>query len=305
METKESIFSKVKSENLKLDPDTYVYRYLPLEAFIDMVVTQKNTLTSLAMQTDQFEGGVYSLNVEFAHKDLMAPFEGSKKNIYIQCWTTIENSEGMWKAYSNGTTTRTVKIKCKAGNLFDSLLNTNEVYYPNCYMLPLRYKKQNAINSILVKSAEKLSSMTWRELAEQMTLKRDDFNYEHEVRLLYIDIFSLMRKPILSEFDGKTMKCPFDIGEIEEVMLDPWSKPYYFDSIKVALKNIGFDENKIVRCSYFDAKPTISIDSTRDDFLRKWEKIVLKQINDDKTLSPQKKTAYCEIIHKQFQNMIQ
>ena len=273
--------------NYSLNPMTILYRYMPLEAFIDMLHTGKNTLTSAILQEDKFEGGIfakrYSMDKDCAEtlrsngeKDIIKVNDNdyywvinleSWKNVYMQCWTRKENCEGMWKSYSHDGKTRTVKIKCKALDLIYSLrASAGENNISRCYIEEVKYmprkKYLQTMKEINQRGLKAISSDPSERLGKEMAIKRDDYEYEREVRLLYLHYLDDGKIPLPETVkldEGKTFKYNIinkGTGEnllpITEVLLDPWTKEYYMDTIKDMLNKYGISPKIVKRSTYLD-----------------------------------------------------
>lgn len=276
--------------NYSLNPMTNLYRYMPLEAFVDMMRTGQNTLTSSCIQEDKFEGGVlalrYSMDKDMANDlrqygingitqnvngtNIFHPQRSSWQNIYMQSWSRKENCEGMWKTYSHDGKARTVKIKCRAVDLIYSLRQCagNENVAKCCigaveYMPLKKYIK--LMKEINANGLAVLSSSIEEDLGKEFQIKRDDFKYEQEVRLLYLHYLAKESEPISKNIiidEGKTLKYSVIDSEtgictlpIKEVVLDPWTKEYYMDTIIDMLSKYGIPPNRVKRSTYLDEEP--------------------------------------------------
>lgn len=267
-------------------PNSYLYRYMSLEAFIDMIKTGMNTLTSCYIQEDKYEGGLFAIqhkwkksttnmlrksNLPFIEEciddsGIYKPYLKQLKNVYIQSWTKKENCEGMWKAYSNSGKTRTVKIKCKAGDLLNGLINgAGRENITKCFLCAVKYMpKAEYISTIesISNGETTLKDKIGASYASDHIIKRDDFEYENEVRLLYLHYLKEENEEApkgLTINEGKTIKYKIKVNDsdnllpIHEVIIDPWTKVFYVDSIKDMLGKYGISPDIVKRSDYFDA----------------------------------------------------
>lgn len=274
-----------------VNPNGYLYRYMPLEAFVDMLRTGMNTLTSAYIQEDKYEGGLFAIQAKFDKTEIDAlvecglsyinksldennkyrPFLKELKNLYFQSWTKKENCEGMWKAYSNSGKTRIVKIKCKAGDILNSLVsNAGEDNVQKCFLCSVIYIPKDEyiseIKNIVIRDSSTISKIG-AGVASDHILKRDDYKYENEVRVLYMHYLADEQEDNptgLQINEGKCLKYKINndahtccLLPIQEVVLDPWTKEYYVDSIKDMLSKYDINPEIVIRSKYFDEVLTL------------------------------------------------
>ena len=104
-------------------------------------------------------------------------------DIYAQCWTLDGASNAMWEIYSRDQ--NAIRIKTTVGKLIDSLrvANGNRAD-TTCFIGKVKYQKVKELKEFGRKMFE------WYDKAEgiarSLLLKRNEFRYEKEVRLIYI-----------------------------------------------------------------------------------------------------------------------
>lgn len=218
----------------------YLYRVITLEQFIDMLLggsvskTTKmiNTLVRPWMWEDPYE------KLFESYSSLVHP-----QGWFGQCWSLEEESDSIWRSFTNNGSKRCVKIKVSIENLKDSLLSYNRDN-AQFVLAPVLYNCDELANSLIGKaagiicSAKKIAYPQNVLLDIKQTLllaKRNPFRSENEVRLL---VYDESRKK-----DEKTWSYPFDVNRyVEEVVFDPWTKEYYRNNFIKQLSRIGLKE---------------------------------------------------------------
>ena len=215
--------------NMNLDIPIYrihSYRYL------GDLLSGKLVLRSTSCWTDRYENLIamcgYSAEAEDAEIKQYF-FDQTRLPTFAQCWTTIQESDALWRIYSHLTkkgiagstfskdegvrlrTTPRKLVKCLAGSFSDKSKE-------NCYIGPVHYLdaqqlKQYIADIIGTNREHAFSGFSGH--VDALMLKRNAFEHEQEIRLLYIDTGR--------EFKGEDqVEVPIDVNTvIEEITLDP------------------------------------------------------------------------------------
>jgi len=153
---------------------------------------------------------------------------------YGQCWTTIRDSDAMWRIYSpckDGARARTTIRK-----LFDSFYDQTDDYARLRYFVgAVGYEDRASIENFLMTTSFQdlaFGGMP-HNFARTLCIKRPEFEHEREVRLLYQDIDPKCGAGGLAFF-------PFAYQSIlEEIALDPRLLPADFSAAETQLRSLG------------------------------------------------------------------
>ena len=143
--------------------------------------------------------------------------EGIAESWYGQCWTLNEETDAMWRIYSPGGVG--VKVKTTIRKLFDSFYDAGDPYADLKFLIGrVKYRREAEIVDIMrsvhfyddVGSGGQATSF-----AKLLCVKREAFEHEHEVRLLFQDLDPKRSVRDFTLFD-------FDVNAVcEQVVLDP------------------------------------------------------------------------------------
>lgn len=160
-------------------PDTKIYRILSQEHFFQMFKEKKNFLVRPSEWKDKFE----NLVLQSMIKSLSSGegYFSFRNDVCGQCWTSYKESDAMWQIYSNGK--NTVKIRTTVGKLIDGLRNANPGYEA-CYIGEVKYLCEAQLREF-VRTIFKCD-MTAEAVARSFLVKRTAYEYEREIRLIYI-----------------------------------------------------------------------------------------------------------------------
>ena len=153
---------------------------------------------------------------------------------YAQCWSFNAESEALWRRYADKTR-RAVKIRSKAGKLMA------EIYPFNSELAPLQFffrRVRYASTEELEKFKQSISDCNtsyWSELfLKSLCLKRREFSYEEEVRLIYQEPNSTAGTneiPLIKNIPADPTRF------IEEIVIDPWCSETERDVLEKQISN--------------------------------------------------------------------
>jgi hypothetical protein len=214
-----------------LDPDAPIYRIHP-KRYLKSLLAGKLHLPATYRWADPFENllALASYVVRTPEGQLETKFlEGGRLPTFGQCWTTIPESDAMWRIYSRVQNTKKVnhtffpdegvRLRTTVRKLVNCLADGMGVANRNnCYITAVKYFSESDLTQYVANAIG-----TYREKAfggvtghaDGLSLKRDPFRHESEVRLLYIDAGR--------RFEGQpSIEVPIDVNAvIEEITLDP------------------------------------------------------------------------------------
>jgi hypothetical protein len=211
--------------------DQPLYRVYALDRFEQLVATKYDALLNPTKWEDPFE------NFFLEATEVMDPQSGdiiSLKNLaadwYGQCWTTLPESDAMWRIYSSDPNKAGadpdklgVKVKTRARKLFDNLRHTDSNSpYLQFFIGQVDYKTEAEIMTMMqgLTLLDVAIGGQGEKFADLLCIKREAFQHEQEVRLLFQDIDP-------KRGATKVFKYKLDPNAIfEEVVLDPRLKDY-------------------------------------------------------------------------------
>jgi hypothetical protein len=155
--------------------------------------------------------------------------EGGRLPTFGQCWTTIAESDAIWRIYSRVQNTERVnhtffldegvRLSTTARKLVNCLTDGfGWANRDNCYITAMKYFTESDLTQYVANAIGTYRDKAFGGIpghADGLSLKRDPFRHESEVRLLYIDADR--------KFQGQpSIEVPIDVNAvIEEITLDP------------------------------------------------------------------------------------
>jgi len=224
---------------LDIAPDTPVYRIFRLKHFEPMVTANENVLVKPSLWDDPFENIVMRSNAKLASGETasLAPL---REKLFGQCWFLTEESDAMWRIYSDHTdrSEEGVKVRCTAGNLLQSLWEaTSGTKELCCFLGRVDYVPETDIVNLL-QSPDHMQGMildsTGKGHAQSLLFKRQPFDHENEARLIFSANNGVDHSNPLHRYSLKWNNL------IEEIVLDPRLAHDVADSRTKELLSLGF-----------------------------------------------------------------
>lgn len=267
----------------QLTDDILLYRIMPLEQLLHMLVSKENTLVSPSSWEDPYE--------KMMKKSILTLSCGEQPIIdidsifnwmgwYGQCWTRQMESDGLWRSYThNKNDVRCVKIQTTVKKLKESLHSgINDKKVMRFYLEPVEYfdfsqddnKKQFGQLVERLQNGEITIDRLQETLAcATLLMKRKAFEYEDEVRILAYDILS---NPIQRPF-CYSIEESLRNSLIENIELDPWTPNYYMPSFKKLFSDLAnINEEQVTRSELYDEPDTgytITYNMKDDDLIKR------------------------------------
>jgi hypothetical protein len=137
---------------------------------------------------------------------------------YGQCWTTLEESDAMWRIYAPDQDG--VRVRSSVGKLFDAICNRSDpTAQLCCFVGAVTYVDEADIAAFMsnpTAANATLFSQSGSGHASTLLVKRREFEHEHEVRVLFAANSSTVFPC------GDTVSFPIDPNLLfEEAVLDP------------------------------------------------------------------------------------
>lgn len=169
----------------ELDLDTPIFRVYNCQRLLSLFEEKKNTLVKPALWDDPLENFILNTAAKSLSKDSQYDFE-ARNRFYGQCWSLIEESDAMWRIYSSDK--MGIKVKTTIRKLFDSLLQSSDTSFGECFIGKVKYIDSELLRDKLEdKSWLHLEAISYEGQATSLLFKRLEFTHEHEVRILFLD----------------------------------------------------------------------------------------------------------------------
>lgn len=229
-----------------LDKDFKLYKYLSLDLFEKWLINNRISLTRVISWRnnwgDNWEAPLSGMKAVDGKYTIINYF-GFYNDLFAQSWTRTSESDAMWKIYvpqMDG-----IKIRTSVSN-FKALecdpqrnINLHEIKYYN----KLDVDTLNRIEK------DETSFSCWPSDRRWGLVKREVFQYEDEVRLLFLNEGENLVPD--SEIEGGNyiyMACNL-VEFIEEIVMDPRANAETENKIYSLCEESGFDKS-IIRKSH-------------------------------------------------------
>lgn len=212
-------------------PETKVFRIFPVFRLEEVFQDKRITLVRPAKWGDPCENQLY--NIKLVDKVTGAPVsvESLRSCLYGQSWTLTEESDALWRIYSEDK--RGVRVATTAGKLLQAFLDgcgSNEQLKPlKCFFGKVAYHTEEEYLKQFESPVDCLAKIldgTGRNPADSLLLKREAFSHENEARLIYQETDS-------SVDHGPVWSFPVDPTDLfDEICFDPRLPEECFEVLK-------------------------------------------------------------------------
>lgn len=216
---------------------TPIYRVFPRNRFFELFDEKKNALVWPSMWEDPFENFILRSPVRTAAGET-GEF-AFHEDVYGQCWTLKKRSDAMWRIYSPKTDA--VRVRTTVGRLLDSLCAaskgvTNDSYFIGKVDYPPDFKLKKFARTVFK------DGLNAEAVARSLLKKRDAFEHEDEVRLIYFEGQN-------SKHAGGVYKYDLNpLAVFDQFMIDPRMSYKDFCTFKDEIvARTGIDEARIKR----------------------------------------------------------
>lgn len=225
-----------------LDIDSPIFRFVRTERLFELVETKKIVLVKPWKWDDPFENFLSKTIVVNKKKEKVG--FNVTNDFYGQCWTLKDECDGIWRNYSsleNGARIETSAIKLLS-SIYDLADGESKL---SCFIGRVLYEPDNEIPNFLSGwISQMIVDSTGKEIAKMLLIKREEFSYENEVRLLYSKEGSKDDGIVEFEVD------PLDL--IVSIMFSPKMKLQDFEKYKNKLIQLGVSEHRISKSTLYD-----------------------------------------------------
>lgn len=162
---------------------TKVYKYMTIEAFLISLYAKTWRFFEPNKWNDKFEQRFYCADYKIPGAEHATP------RLFATCVTREKNSEAAWKVYSHGQglSSHCVQLEIDIDKLRTELRNNNFTIAE----MPVKYEEEYYILELHNKDKSKdyaayFSSFSLEKFLKLLTLKRNAYSYEKELRLFAI-----------------------------------------------------------------------------------------------------------------------
>ena len=245
------------------DLDTPIYRIIPLARFEQLMATRELVLVKPSKWPDQYESFLLKARAVIG-KLKNVGLQPLLDKVYGQCWMLCPDSEGMWKLYSspqrlpakwfhrqvflynrwlNGDPYQHegVKLRTTPRILLEAFHDDASPFADLCYFMgKVHYWSVTQIDDFMADPDAvegQLLDPNGRGHARMLMVKRDFFEHEQEVRLVFI-----ANRDDFDETTNPVYKFQVDPNvTFDEVALDFRLTPAEFADTSTRIRNAGFN----------------------------------------------------------------
>lgn len=200
-ESKASLKSDyIEANTIDIDLDTPLYRIMNIDRLCDLINNKRLGMVHPQRWEDPYEVFLMRSNGVTSQGQNVG-FEPITKSLYGLCFSLKPECDGLWRNYTtnsckectfcewtkrHGTQPITVKIKTTGKKLMEAFYDIQNQFHPLCYWIgKVDYCNSAQISQIVSEGASRITDGTGVDLIKTLLVKREPFEYEQEVRLLY------------------------------------------------------------------------------------------------------------------------
>jgi len=227
-----------------LSPDTKIYRVVNVDRFFELIEERKLILVKPHKWDDPFEN-LLSKTIAINSKGERIGFSITN-DFFGQCWTLRKECDGIWRNYAslnNG-----VRLETTVRKLLSVLFNY-ESKWANiaCFIGKVIYKTESEIKDNLADIITQcLFDTSGKNTAKTLLIKRKEFEYEKEVRLLYSN------KEIAKHTDVLAIENIDIINLFDSFCFAPLMSNYLYNIYKEKMLQYNIPENAITKSKLYE-----------------------------------------------------
>lgn len=180
----------------------FIYRYLPLERFLELMQTNKLAFVSPRLWNDPFDNFLFRQEIKNKNNFL--------EKLYVLCFTHNPHSQAYWKTYASEG--YCVRIKIKTKEFLELLINEKNIVW----LCKMKYLNESKIVESLQQTVGLKKALEDDRINElflkTFLLKRRPFKYEEESRIV---VQSRPNKNGVRKLNLELKDC------IKDIYLDP------------------------------------------------------------------------------------
>ena len=240
-----------------LKPKANIYRYTTVDRLFQMFNEKKLILVLPSKWDDPFENLLSK--VIYNDGDNQISLRGITEKFVGQCWTKSQECDGLWRNYTNMKNTPNigVKITTQAHKLLHYVANceNDKLCNINTFIGNVQYEKDKKIINFFKKiDINWVTDTKGKNPAKTLLIKRNEFKYENEVRIIKSinDIENSSFIKIESISDGKYYIDIDPNDMITSIVFSPMMDDKNYHKNKQRLIELGFNHSKISKSKLYD-----------------------------------------------------
>jgi len=227
--------------DLKLN--TPIFRYMPINRFSDMITKKELALCKPGVWDDPAENFLEKMTVTRNGESVSFDLT---KDFYAQCWTLKKKEcDGFWRNYCS--LSEGVRIETTVEKLIRAVWDDKDDYRViNYFVGKVDYMSDDKLKEKMkgcLQFGHSLTDTSGKGVVEAMLRKREEFEWETEVRVLAKDA------AINSDFKFFAID---PVKFIDSIMFAPMANCVRFKAYKNCLGDRGFDRKFISRSKLYD-----------------------------------------------------
>jgi len=238
-------YNKHKNILGNIKPDTKIYRVISIERFFELIENKNLVLVKPKLWDDPFEN--------FLSKTVMTDSYGEQgifnitNEFYGQCWTQKKECDGIWRNYASLQSG--VKIQTTVEKLLNVIYDdSNNFSMIHSFIGKVEYMSDKKIKDFLSHPnfLNWVTDTSGKNPAQTLLIKRAEFSYEREVRVLYSTDTSLNKN---TEDIKKFVINPLEF--IDSIVFAPKIDINLFNIYRDKLVDIGFDKKVVTKSDLY------------------------------------------------------
>lgn len=225
--------------------DSEIHRFISFESLCEILLFNKLTLPRIDSWDDPYENFIFKTHVlKITPKlnittDFSPSLEEVKTRLYGQCWTSIPESDALWRIYSKDD--RGVKISTTLRKLYE-VINISESENDSVCLGKISYYPLSEIEKS-IKELKYFSKFDAKYFLNSTLIKRNEFLHEQEVRIIYA---------AGREFKKDFKEYNISVDDfINSITLDPRISPRFEKLYQTSIKHMGF-KNTIQKSKLYE-----------------------------------------------------
>jgi hypothetical protein len=235
---------RITAENfINFDDDKVkLQRIYPKAYLLDLLQSKSNMLPRISSWEDPYENFFLKSAVKISSGE-SADLTSIANCWYGQCWSANEESDAMWRIYSDiGSPEKIgIKVVTTAEKLYRYHVKKHEFSSLQTFIGKVKYITDSELNEIMSNLSFTEVALGGRnnKFAKLNCYKRMPFEHEREYRVLFFETHPNMS--IEPKIGFKMMKFEIEPTDfIEEIILDPRMSDFEAERLKGEIEQIGY-----------------------------------------------------------------
>ncbi len=234
--------------------DSEIHHIIKVEHFLKMLKEQSLFLRRVTKWDDPYDSAILRLPVRVNGRT--TELNENVKSIYGQCWTARESEcDGLWRVYSDNRKVDTVRLTTTVRTLLEALLQSpaHDEKRRDFAIGKVAYMEQEEIRGKLAFRPGKLGNAVGCG-EDFLFLKRKEFSYEDEVRLIHLGNAENEEKVNGEKTGIYPIKMPFEWPKIlSRVQFSPWMCPCLKGCLrKLLCETYAFRNDQVVDSELYE-----------------------------------------------------